>query len=107
MTSLLLDLLFLAMVFQLPVMKSMTLTELCDRHTEYVLIPACGRLATGIFSQAPDHLLVALYLNGTALSLPCSARRRLPLFRGVPPSRVSPGPPSNRTNCTGGGYDGQ
>ncbi|KAH7680208.1 Protein C07F11.2, partial [Aphelenchoides avenae] len=34
MTSLLLDLLFLAMVFQLPVMKSMTLTELCDRHAE-------------------------------------------------------------------------
>lgn len=34
MTSLLLDLLFLSIVFHLPVMKSMTLTELCDRHTE-------------------------------------------------------------------------
>lgn len=34
MTSLLLDLLFLAMVFHLPVMKCMTLTELSDRHSE-------------------------------------------------------------------------
>ncbi|KAI1697025.1 hypothetical protein Ddc_19988 [Ditylenchus destructor] len=34
MTSLLLNLLFLAMVFQLPVMKSMTMTELCNRHHE-------------------------------------------------------------------------
>ncbi|TKR92419.1 hypothetical protein L596_007074 [Steinernema carpocapsae] len=34
MTSLLLDLLFLAMVFHLPVMKSMTMTELVPRHAE-------------------------------------------------------------------------
>uniref|UniRef100_A0A7E4WD85 BTB domain-containing protein n=1 Tax=Panagrellus redivivus TaxID=6233 RepID=A0A7E4WD85_PANRE len=34
LTSLLLDLLFLAMMFQLPVMKSMTLTELADRCDE-------------------------------------------------------------------------
>ncbi|KAK0426435.1 hypothetical protein QR680_009708 [Steinernema hermaphroditum] len=33
-TSLLLDLLFLAMVFHLPVMKSMTMSELVDRHSE-------------------------------------------------------------------------
>nr|CAD2151638.1 unnamed protein product [Meloidogyne enterolobii] len=34
MTSLILDLFFIAMVFRLPVMKSMTLTELCDRYYE-------------------------------------------------------------------------
>ena len=34
MTSLILDLFFIAMVFQLPVMKSMTLTELCERYSE-------------------------------------------------------------------------
>ena len=34
LTSLLLDLLFLAMLFQLPVMKSMTLTELSERFDE-------------------------------------------------------------------------
>lgn len=34
MTSLLLNLLFLSMVFYLPIMKSMTLIELCDRHLE-------------------------------------------------------------------------
>ncbi|KAF7637086.1 hypothetical protein Mgra_00003475 [Meloidogyne graminicola] len=34
MTSLILDLFFIAMVFRLPVMKSMTLTELCDRYHE-------------------------------------------------------------------------
>uniref|UniRef100_A0AC35GPZ7 BTB domain-containing protein n=1 Tax=Panagrolaimus sp. PS1159 TaxID=55785 RepID=A0AC35GPZ7_9BILA len=34
LTSLLLDLLFLAMLFQLPVMKSMTLTELSERYVE-------------------------------------------------------------------------
>uniref|UniRef100_A0A915DYK0 Uncharacterized protein n=1 Tax=Ditylenchus dipsaci TaxID=166011 RepID=A0A915DYK0_9BILA len=34
LTSLLLELLFLSMVFQLPVMKSMTLTELCNRYSE-------------------------------------------------------------------------
>uniref|UniRef100_A0A914ZA22 Uncharacterized protein n=1 Tax=Panagrolaimus superbus TaxID=310955 RepID=A0A914ZA22_9BILA len=34
LTSLLLDLLFLAMLFQLPVMKSMTLTELTERYDE-------------------------------------------------------------------------
>ncbi|KAI6182373.1 hypothetical protein M3Y97_00373200 [Aphelenchoides bicaudatus] len=33
-TSLLLNLLFLAMVFNLPVLKSMTLTELCERSNE-------------------------------------------------------------------------
>uniref|UniRef100_A0A914H1J3 BTB domain-containing protein n=1 Tax=Globodera rostochiensis TaxID=31243 RepID=A0A914H1J3_GLORO len=34
MTSLILDFFFIAMVFSLPVMKSMTLTELCERYSE-------------------------------------------------------------------------
>jgi hypothetical protein len=34
LTSLLLDLLFLSLVFNLPVMKSMTLAELADRHED-------------------------------------------------------------------------